>query len=320
MLRTLLYCRRVWLLGLTFVAMTVPLYIQAQNVVVTGTVTSSDNSPLPGVNVLVKGTSTGTVTDADGKYSLDAPPTGTLVFSFIGMKTLETDINNQTVINMTMDADISQLDEVVVVGYGTQKKSDFTGSISSVSAKEIKAVPVASLSQALQGRAAGVLVTQTSNAPGGGVSIRIRGGNSIQGENEPLYVIDGYPLMNENGPTISPNDIESIEILKDASATAIYGSRGANGVVIITTRRGKAGKPSILFESYYGVQEVRKKLDMLNATELAELVNEGIANVNADNVGKPGFPKAPAFTDEQIAALGEGTDWQDEIFRIRKYI
>ncbi len=315
MLRTLLYCRRVWLLGLTFVAMTVPLYIQAQNVVVTGTVTSSDNSPLPGVNVLVKGTSTGTVTDADGKYSLDAPPTGTLVFSFIGMKTLETDINNQTVINMTMDADISQLDEVVVVGYGTQKKSDFTGSISSVSAKEIKAVPVASLSQALQGRAAGVLVTQTSNAPGGGVSIRIRGGNSIQGENEPLYVIDGYPIINENGPTISPNDIESIEILKDASATAIYGSRGANGVVIITTRRGKAGKPSILFESYYGVQEVRKKLDMLNATELAKLVNEGIANVNADNVGKPGFPKAPAFTDEQIAALGEGTDWQDEIFR-----
>jgi TonB-dependent starch-binding outer membrane protein SusC len=315
MLRTLLYCRRVWLLGLTFVAMIVPIYIQAQNVLITGTVTSSDNSPLPGVNVLVKGTSTGTVTDAEGKYTLDAPPTGTLVFSFIGMKTLEANINNQSVVNMTMDADISQLDEVVVVGYGTQKKSDFTGSISSVSSKEIKAVPVASLSQALQGRAAGVLVTQTSNAPGGGVSIRIRGGNSIQGGNEPLYVIDGYPIMNESGPTISPNDIESIEILKDASATAIYGSRGANGVVIITTRRGKAGKSSILFESYYGVQEVRKKLDMLNATQLAELVNEGIANVNAENIGKPGFPKALAFTDEQIAALGEGTDWQDEIFR-----
>jgi TonB-linked SusC/RagA family outer membrane protein len=295
--------------------MIVPIYIQAQNVLITGTVTSSDNSPLPGVNVLVKGTSTGTVTDAEGKYTLDAPPTGTLVFSFIGMKTLEANINNQSVVNMTMDADISQLDEVVVVGYGTQKKSDFTGSISSVSSKEIKAVPVASLSQALQGRAAGVLVTQASNAPGGGVSIRIRGGNSIQGGNEPLYVIDGYPIMNESGPTISPNDIESIEILKDASATAIYGSRGANGVVIITTRRGKAGKSSILFESYYGVQEVRKKLDMLNATQLAELVNEGIANVNAENIGKPGFPKALAFTDEQIAALGEGTDWQDEIFR-----
>lgn len=315
MFRTLLYCRRVWLLGLTFVAMIVPIYIQAQNVLVTGTVTSSDNSPLPGVNVLVKGTSTGTVTDVDGKYSLDAPATGTLVFSFIGMKTLEADVNSQSVINMTMDADISQLDEVVVVGYGTQKKSDLTGSVSSVTSKDIKTVPVASLSQALQGRAAGVQVSQTSNAPGGGVSIRIRGGNSIQGGNEPLYVIDGFPVYNENGPTISPNDIESVEILKDASATAIYGSRGANGVVIITTRRGKAGKPSILFESYYGVQEVRKKLDMLNATQLAQLVNEGIANVNADNVGKPDFPKPLAFTDEQIAAMGTGTNWQDEIFR-----
>lgn len=307
MIRTLLYCRRVWLLGLTFVAMIVPLYIQAQNVLVTGTVTSSDNSPLPGVNVLVKGTSTGTVTDAEGKYSLDAPPSGTLVFSFIGMKTLEVNINNQSVVNMTMDADISQLDEVVVVGYGTQKKSDLTGSVSSVTSKDIKTVPVASLSQALQGRAAGVQVSQTSNAPGGGVSIRIRGGNSIQGGNEPLYVIDGFPVYNENGPTISPNDIESIEILKDASATAIYGSRGANGVVIITTRRGKAGKPSILFESYYGVQEVRKKLDMLNATQLAQLVNEGISNANPAN--------PPAFTDEQIAGLGTGTNWQDEIFR-----
>ncbi|SKC43516.1 SusC/RagA family TonB-linked outer membrane protein [Ohtaekwangia koreensis] len=315
MTKFLRYCRRLWLLGLTIFAMMVPVHMHAQDVQITGTVTSGDNAPLPGVNVLVKGTTMGTVTDVEGKYALSAPGSGTLIFTFIGMKTMEVDIANRAAIDIVMDADISQLDEVVVVGYGTQKKSDLTGSVSSISSKDIKTVPVASLSQALQGRAAGVQVTQVSNAPGGGVSIRIRGGNSIQGGNEPLYVVDGYPLTNENGPTISPNDIESMEILKDASATAIYGSRGANGVVIITTKRGKAGKPSILFESYYGMQEVRKKLDMLDATQLAQLINEGIANVNADNVGKPGFPKALTYTDEQIAALGKGTNWQDEIFR-----
>jgi len=167
------------------------------------------------------------------------------------------------------------------------------------------------MAQAIQGRVAGVQVQQTSNAPGGGVSIRIRGGNSLQGGNEPLYVIDGFPIQNESGPTINPNDIESIDILKDASATAIYGSRGANGVVIITTKRGRQGKTSIQFESYYGVQKVRKKLDMLDATQLATLINEGIANNNADT----GKNAPPAFTDDQIANLGKGTNWQDEIFR-----
>jgi TonB-linked SusC/RagA family outer membrane protein len=307
--RPALLCLTLVLFGL------LPAALQAQNRVVSGAVKSDTNEPLPGVYVLVKGSTIGTSTDADGKYSLSVPEDATLIFSFIGMKTLELTVNNQTTIDAVMQTDISQLDEVVVVGYGTQKKTDVTGSVSSISSKEIRATPITSMAQAMQGRATGVQVSQTSNAPGGGVSIRIRGGNSIQGGNEPLYVVDGYPLPNESSPTINPNDIESIDILKDASATAIYGSRGANGVVIITTKRGKPGKNSVQFESYYGEQKVRKKLDMLDATQLATLINEGIENINVDNAGKPGFPKPAAFTDEQIAALGKGTNWQDEIFR-----
>jgi TonB-linked SusC/RagA family outer membrane protein len=184
-----------------------------------------------------------------------------------------------------------------------------------VSGKDLKAVPAASLSQALTGRAAGVRVGTASNSPGGGITIRIRGGNSIQGGNEPLYVVDGYPLYNENGPAINPNDIESMEILKDASATAIYGSRGANGVIIITTKRGKAGRNQIQLETYYGIQKVRKKIPMLNAEQLATLINEGVANVNKDNQGNAGYPKPLPFTEEQIKGFGVGTDWQDAIFR-----
>jgi TonB-dependent starch-binding outer membrane protein SusC len=305
------------LLSLTLVLLVLPSAssLAQKTQTVTGTVTADTGEKLPGVSVLIKGSTNGTTTDADGKYSIAANEDATLVFSFIGMKTEEIKVGQQTIIDLSMVTDVAQLDEVVVVGYGTQKKSDVTGSVASVSAKEIKATPITGLAQAMQGRAAGVQVSQISNAPGGGVSVRIRGGNSLRGNNEPLYVIDGFPILNENGPTINPNDIESIDILKDASATAIYGSRGANGVVIITTKRGKTGKTTIDFESYYGMQTVRKKLDMLNATELAELVNEGIENVNADNVGKPGFPRPLAFTPEQIAELGEGTNWQDEIFR-----
>lgn len=296
-------------------ALIIPVATHAQDITVSGTITSEDGAALPGVYVLVKGTSTGTVSDTDGKYVIKASPQSVLVFTFIGMRNMEVAVNNQTQLDVHMEADISQLDEVVVVGYGTQKKSDLTGSVASVSSKEIKSAPLISLSQALQGRAPGVQVRQSSNAPGGGVSIRIRGGGSLQAGNEPLYVIDGYPLYNEAGPNLNPNDIESIDILKDASATAIYGSRGANGVVIITTKRGKEGRMNIDFEGSFGVQKVRKKLDLLNAKELATLINEGIANVNEDNVGNPNFPKPMAFTNEQIEALGKGTDWQDEIFR-----
>lgn len=277
---------------------------------VSGIVRDENGQGLPGVVVVVKGssqgTTQGTATGPDGRYQLTVPDGAvTLVFSFVGFASQEVALGQRSVVDITLKTDTKQLADVVVVGYGTQRKSDVTGSIASVSSQEIKAVPVTGVGQALQGRAPGVFVTQASNAPGGGVSIRIRGGNSINAGNEPLYVIDGFPVYNENGSSLNPNDIESIEVLKDASATAIYGSRGANGVVLVTTRRGKAGQSRVDFEMYYGVQQVRKKLPLLNATEYAQLVNEAQVNANRPRV----------FTDEQIAGYGTGTNWQDEIFR-----
>ncbi|MCU0354379.1 MAG: TonB-dependent receptor, partial [Cytophagales bacterium] len=305
-----------------------PANTTAENaqVQVRGQVTDENNNGLPGVSVLLKGTSLGTTTDPNGRYSLniaDDQANGTLVFSFIGYLSEEVPIGGRTTIDIKLAPDLQSLSEVVVVGYGTQRKSDLTGSVSSITSKDIKQVPVASLDQALQGRAAGVQVTQASAAPGGGVSIRIRGGNSIQASNEPLYVIDGIPIFPNNSTyapgtsgggqaqnalaNLNPGDIESIEVLKDASATAIYGSRGANGVVIITTKRGKSGATNVDFESYYGVQEVARRIPLLNAEEFATIANEARVNRNA----------APIFTPEQIAGFrtNGGTDWQNEVFR-----
>lgn len=306
--------RQLTLACLLLTAILFPSSAHAQGISVSGVIKDEKGELLPGVVIRVKGTSNGTTSGAGGKYNINTGiDNATLIFSFIGYNTQEIAVAGRTTIDLTLTSSEKSLEQVVVVGYGSIRKSDITGSISSVTSKEIKAVPAASLSQALEGRAAGVKVSQSSNAPGGGMTIRIRGGNSIQGGNEPLYVVDGYPLYNESGPSINPNDIESMEILKDASATAIYGSRGANGVIIIQTKRGRAGRNNIQFENYYGVQTVRKKLDMLNATQLATLVNEGVANVNKDNPTAP--PRALPFTDAQIAALGVGTDWQDEIFQ-----
>lgn len=290
---------------------------------VTGRVTDvRTGDGLPGVNVLLKGTTNGTTTSATGDYSLTVPDgTGTLVFSYIGYVTEEVPINDRTSISVALVADLKALDEVVVVGYGTQKRSDLTGSVASISGKEIQDIPATSLDQYLQGRASGVQVTQASNAPGGGLNVRIRGGSSITAGIEPLYVVDGFPIYNENRdfigrrPTgagqapnalslINPNDIESIEILKDASATAIYGARGANGVVIITTKRGKAGQNKIDVESYYGVQTIQRKLDLLNAREYAQLINDVRLTDNPD--------ATPAFNADTI---GVDTDWQDLLFR-----
>lgn len=273
---------------------------------VSGRVTDEKGEALPGVSVSLKGTTRGTSTDNTGRFQLVVPgPEAVLVFSYIGYANQEITVGNRQSFDVKLVSDEQNLNEVVVVGYGTQRKSDITGSLSSVSAKEIRATPITGVGQALQGRAAGVFVTQASNAPGGGVSIRVRGGNSINAGNEPLYVIDGFPVYNENGPNLNPNDIESMEILKDASATAIYGSRGANGVVLITTKRGKSGQNRIELETYYGIQNVRKQIPMLNAREYAQLVNE--AQVNA---GRP-----VVFTDQQLSSFGEGTNWQNEIFR-----
>lgn len=290
---------------------------------VTGRVISSeDGSALPGVSVAIKGTTTGAITDAEGRYRITVPNAESiLVFSFVGFLTEEITTGNRTTIDVRLAGDLKSLSEVVVVGYGTQKKSDLTGSVSSITAKDIRQVPVASLDQALQGRATGVQVTQASAAPGGGVSIRIRGGNSIQASNEPLFVIDGIPIFPSNATfapgntggqaqnalaNLNPGDIESMEVLKDASATAIYGSRGANGVVIITTKRGKSGATNVDVENYYGIQQVARQLPLLNAAEFAEIANESRVNRS----------QAPIFTPDQIASFqNNSTDWQSQVFR-----
>ncbi|SEJ55141.1 TonB-linked outer membrane protein, SusC/RagA family [Dyadobacter sp. SG02] len=297
-------------------------YSYAQETV-TGVVKDGTGQTVPGATVVLKGTSRYASTDLEGKFSIPAPDDFpfTLQVNLTGYQQQEIDIYELTgepaeIVLKTANV----LDEVVVIGYGTQKKGDITGSVASVPQLALKQ-PISSFDRALQGAAAGVQVTQTSGQPGAAVSIRIRGGNSITGGNEPLYVIDGFPVYNSNadasagvtaGPSINalsslnPSDIESIEVLKDASATAIYGSRGANGVVIITTKKGKAGQNTLTYDAYYGTQKVLKKVDVLtNAKDWALLKND--ARVNSG--------KAPYYTQAQIDALGEGTDWQNEAFR-----
>lgn len=282
---------------------------------VSGKVSDENSQPLPGVSVVLKGTQTGTTTNAEGNFQLNVEAdNAVLVLSFVGYVTKEIPVGSQSTIEVSMAPEDQSLQEVVVVGYGQVKKSDLTGSVSTIPVDEIKKVAVTSMDQALQGRAAGVQITQNSGAPGGATTIRIRGGNSIQGDNEPLYVIDGIPFKNDAAnsgsnfnvlSTLNPSDIESMTILKDASSTAIYGSRGANGVVIITTKRGKAGKSTVTLDAFYGVQSVRRKYPVLNAREYAQFVND--ANTNEG--------RNPVYTPQQIDAFGEGTDWQDEIFR-----
>lgn len=276
---------------------------------VTGTVTDEGGAVLPGVNVLVKGTQRGTTTDQKGNYLLTIEdPSATLVFSFVGYEPQEVTVGNRSSIDISLRTDTKALSEVIVVGYGTVKKSDLTGSVAKVGEDNIKATPIVALDRAMQGRAAGVLVTTNSARPGGGATIRIRGTGSVNAGNEPLYVIDGFPTGDLN--SINPNDIESMEILKDASATAIYGSRGSNGVVIVTTKRGKAGQSTVDVETYYGIQNVRREIPLLNAREYAEFINE--ARVNGG--GAPYFDGSGA--DRPLpSALGEGTNWQKEVLR-----
>lgn len=288
---------------------------------VNGTVISGDEGmPLPGVSVVVLGTNIGTVTDFDGNYAIEVSEDATLVFSYIGFKTLEVDVNGQTTIDVSLVDDLDSLDEVVVVGYGTVKKSDLTGSVSSIDGDAYKELPITSVDQGIQARAPGVQVTQTSAAPGGGVSVRIRGSNSINSGSEPLYVIDGFPIYPDNSAygaggnrqatnilaSINPNDIQSIEILKDASATAIYGSRGSNGVVLITTKRGKAGKPKISYEGSYSTQTITNPIEVLNGSEYATYLN----TLETSQGG------APIYSQEQIDAFGTGTNWLDEVTRV----
>jgi TonB-linked SusC/RagA family outer membrane protein len=320
-----LYFKKI---GLLLLASIWPVLAWAQ-VTISGKVTEEGGQALPGVTIIEKGSSAGTTTQTNGTYSLKvASAQSVLVFSYVGFASEEKTIGNQSTLDVVLLPDNKTLGEVVVVGYGTQEKKDLTGAISSVQSRDIAKVPVSGFDQALQGQVAGLQISSSSGAPGGNTNILIRGIGSISGGNEPLFVIDGFPVSGAGvgNPlnTINPNDIESIDVLKDASATAIYGSRGSNGVIIVTTKRGKTGKAQIQVDAYTGFQQVAKKIDMMNAREFAQFTIDGRNNGYLDNVptGKitdpnslrPATFRIPADL-QNPAALGEGTDWQDQIFR-----
>lgn len=296
------------LFGITLVA---PLQVNAQNRVIEGTVTTMlDNTPLPGANVLVKGTTSGTVTDIDGTYKVTANDSDVLVFSYIGYASEEVPVSNiqGNRYDISLAEDISTLTEIVVVGYGSVKKSDITGAVASVKSEELTKIATPDVVQALQGRVAGVQVIANSGEPGAGVKIRIRGVSSINGGSSPLYVVDGFQTGDIS--YLNPNDIQSMEILKDASATAIYGSRGASGVVVITTKKGTSGQTKFTFDAYGGIQQADHTLDLLNAAEYSTLRLEAYAN---DGVELD--PLNEEFVRLDFVKQGgyEGTDWQDEI-------
>lgn len=287
----------------------------AQSRMVRGKVTSvDDGSALPGVSVVVKGATTGTVTDANGDYSIQVTDQAVLIFSFIGMIPVEKAISNHEVMDVIMSQDVTQLSEVVVIGYGTGEKRFLTESVGVVKADAIKDIPIPSVDGILQGQTAGVQVLQNSGTPGGGMSVRIRGTTSISGSGQPLYVIDGVPVITGDYAQVgyegqginalsdlNPSEIESFSVLKDAAAAAIYGARASNGVVLITTKRGKKGNSVINFNMYRGVQQVWNTLDMLNAREWMEYRND--------------LQDAPVFSDDDMNNITIDTDWQDVIFR-----
>ncbi|RHU25622.1 MULTISPECIES: SusC/RagA family TonB-linked outer membrane protein [Parabacteroides] len=276
---------------------------------VSGVVTDSAGEPIPGANVVQKGTTNGTVTDLDGKYTLDVPNNATLVVSFIGYTTQEVKVGSQSVLNVSLAEEAIGLNEVVAIGYGYVKKKDLTGAVSTVSADDmVMGGTVSNAAQALQGKTAGVQVSQSSKAPGGTISVRVRGSNSISSTNEPLYVVDGFP--SSEGLNINPNDIESMQILKDASATAIYGARGANGVVLITTKRGKAGENKISYSGYMGAQKIDNPFTFINAKDYMNLQNALYQEIE----GQEGNPNG-AYTPSQLQSDVD-TDWLKETTRV----
>ncbi len=293
---------------------------------VSGTVSDENGQPVPGVNVVEKGTATGTSTDADGRYRLTVSSgNAVLTFSFVGYVSQEVVLGSRTQIDIQLLPDTRQLGEVVVVGYGTQQKRDVTGSVASVSPKDVQRIVTPRLDQALQGQIPGVQVATTSGAPGGNASVLVRGIGSVSGGNEPLIVVDGFPGISSLN-AINMSDIESIEVLKDASATAIYGSRGSNGVILITTKKGKAGTSSITFDTYVGLQQPAKLLKLMNGRQFAEMVIESRNNGWLENGGpnaKITDPNSVRTSSYRIPVEYSDlnnlppydTDWQREIFR-----
>lgn len=294
-----------------------------QQVTVRGKVTDADG-PLPSVIIRLKGTSTSTSTDENGNYSLALPNgNGTLVFSSIGYITQEVAIQNRTAINVKLVEEDKTLSEVIVVGYGTQKKSDITGSIVSINEKALKEVPVANLSQALQGRGTGIDIQKSggNSKPGAAPVIRIRGARSLGANNDPLFVVDGIPY-NGNINDLNPDDVVSIEVLKDASSTAIYGSRGANGVILVTTKRGKSGEPEITYGGYYGVTKNLGKIEVMNGPQFEMLKKWATLNGGfKDNkplytgIDDPKLNDVFSPQEKESIQMGRSTDWQDLIYK-----
>ena len=293
---------------------------QAQANLVTGRVTSiSEPTGLPGVNVVVKGTSQGVITDIEGRFSLEIQPNAAIIFSFVGYLSQEVTYSGQTNLGVVLQEETRELSEIVVMGYSSVEKRDITGSVSSIKSSAFKDISLSGIDQALQGQAAGVQVTQSSGTPGGGISVRIRGVTSISAGNRPLFIVDGIPVetgalsgrdfggQSDNAlALINPNDIESIEVLKDASTKAAYGSRASNGVVIIKTKRGKNAKTKISFDVQRGLIDPVKKLNLLSSTQLLELQREAITNSDQN---PDGFGLIPGVSD------AVNTDWQDEVLR-----
>ncbi|MBT33042.1 MAG: SusC/RagA family TonB-linked outer membrane protein, partial [Thalassobius sp.] len=280
------------------------------SVIIGKVIDESTGEALVGVNVLVKGTTKGSITDVDGNFRLEASEDATLVFSFIGYETQEVSIGTRTEFNVALKASSDELSEVVIVGYGIQEKSDVTGVVNSVNSEDISEIPTTNPLQALKGKVSGLDIYNSGNEPGSSVSINIRGQRSIGADNSPLIILDGIPIIGGLND-ISPNDIESIEILKDASATAIYGSRASNGVILITTKRGHDGKTVISYDGYYGVTNVIKKLDLMDGSQFAQLRRE------AERTASGAYPDDEDIFDNialNSLVTGDYTDWQDFTF------
>ncbi len=299
-------------LGLMVLLCMMPFSLHAQNITIKGTVSAADG-PIIGATVKVKGAQGGTVTDYDGNYTISAQSNATLVFSYVGFETKEVKVGGKHVIDVTLVEDETLLNEVVVVGYGTMRKSDLTGAVTQVDNKAFEKSVSTSIDQVLQGRAAGVQIQANTGTPGGSSTIRIRGTNSLNASSQPIFVIDGVIIDSDGGDDgnsnplagINPSDILTMDILKDASATAIYGSRASNGVIMITTKRGKSGEATLTYDGYIGWQQMPRKLDVLNLRQYAEHNND-IADAQI---------KTASGTFLRPELLGGGTDWQDELFK-----
>ena len=287
--------------AICFLSMLLSLSLQAQELVVKGTVNDETGMPIPGASILLKGTTTGVASDFDGNFELKSPSDGTLIFSYLGYKTIEESVNGRTTILVSLEPDLQALEEVVIVGYGAQKKSVVTGAISGVKQSDLEDLPITRIEQSLQGRVSGLTIAANSGQPGSSSTIRVRGITTF-GNNEPLWVVDGVVVDAGGIGYLNQADIASIEVLKDAASQAIYGARAATGVILVTTKKGKSGKMSVNYNGYTGVSSPERKLDLLNAVQYATLMNEA----SVAGGGAIRFPNPQT--------LGEGSDWQSAIF------